>query len=258
MSQTGQLRIVILKWDRLYGDLIRRHIWDVWPNAVICAFQHGIDALNEIQEQTPHLFVTGVSVEDMDGLEHLEPFIDKPVPILIVTSRPNTRMFEMLRQVRYDGIFDGSSEGMDHLPAALRRVLQGGHYVSPSLVPFLKGRKSVTLEALTEREQIVLSVIGDGSDNKEASKRLGISQYTAMTHRNAIMRKLGLHHSKELMQYALVHGYVVITAKGIYRPGFQRRIGLPADRRMAGRKPASRVPVEAEEAMEADATEFDS
>jgi DNA-binding NarL/FixJ family response regulator len=254
MAQNSQLRIVILKWDRLYGDLIRRHIWDVWPNAIVCAFQHGIDALNEIQEQPPDLFVTGVAVEDMDGLEHLEPFIDKPVPILIVTSRPNTRMFEMLREIRYDGIFDGSSEGMEHLPVALRQVMQRRHYVSPSLVPFLKERKSVTLEALTEREQIVLSVIGDGSDNKEASKRLGISQYTAMTHRNAIMRKLSLHHSKELMQYALVHGYVVITAKGIYRPGFQRRIGLSPDRRAHGRNVDVRAPVE----EETEATAFDS
>lgn len=254
MAQNGQLRIVILKWDRLYGDLIRRHIWDVWPNAIVCAFQHGIDALNEIQEQTPDLFVTGVAVDDMDGLEHLEPFIHKPVPILIVASRPNTRMFEMLREIRYDGIFDGSSEGMDHLPVALRQVMQRRHYVSPSLVPFLKERKSVTLEALTEREQIVLSVIGDGSDNKEASKRLGISVYTVMTHRNAILRKLGLHHSKELMQYALVHGYVVITARGIYRPGFQRRIGLIPDRHGNGRNVEVAAPV----AEEAEATEFDS
>lgn len=254
MTQTGQLRVVILKWDRLYGDLIRRHIWDVWPNAIVCAFQHGIDALNEIQEQTPDLFVTGVAVEDMDGLEHLEPFIDKPVPILIVTSRPNTRMFEMLRHVRYDGIFDGSSEGMDHLPVALRHVVQHRHYVSPSLVPFLKERRSVTLEALTDREQIVLSVIGDGSDNKQASKRLGISQYTVLSHRIAIMRKLDLHHSKELMQYALVHGYVVITAKGIYRPGFQRRIGLPTERRSGGRLSGARVPVE----EVAEVTPFDS
>lgn len=254
MAQNGQLRVVILKWDRLYGDLIRRHIWDVWPNAIVCAFQHGIDALNEIQDQTPDLFVTGVAVEDMDGLEHLEPFIHKPVPILIVTSRPNTRMFEMLREIRYDGIFDGSSEGMDHLPVALRQVMQRRHYVSPSLVPFLKERKSVTLEALTEREQIVLSVIGDGSDNKEASKRLGISVYTVMTHRNAILRKLGLHHSKELMQYALVHGYVVITAKGIYRPGFQRRIGFTPDRCATGRCVEVRAPVNEENEV----TAFDS
>lgn len=226
MSHGAQLRIVVLKWDRLYGDLIRRHIWDVWPNAVVGVFQHGIDALADIQEAVPDLFVTGVSIDDMDGLEHCEPFIETSLPILVVTSRPNTRMFEMLRGIRYDGIFDGSTEGMDHLPVALRHVVNRRPYISPSMLPFLKERKSTTLEDLTEREQVVLSVIGDGSDNKQASERLGISRYTVLTHRESIMRKLDLHHSRELMQYALVHGYVVITAKGIYRPGFQRRLGV--------------------------------
>ena len=224
MSQNGQLRVVVLKWDRLYGDLIRRHIWDVWPNAVVCVFQHGIDALGDIQESAPDLFVTGVSIEDMDGLEHLEPFTKASIPILIVTSRPNTRMFEMLRGIRYDGLFDGSTEGMDHLPVALRHVVERRPYISPSLLPLLRGHKSKTLEELTAREQVVLSVIGDGSDNKQASERLGISRWTVLSHRESIMRKLDLHHSRELMQYALVHGYVVITAKGIYRPGFQRRL----------------------------------
>ncbi len=224
MAQIGQLRVVVLKWDRLYGDLIRRHIWDLWPNAVVCVFQHGIDALGDIQDSVPDLLVTGIAIDDMDGLEHLEPFKNASMPILIVTSRPNTRMFEMLPSVHYDGLFDGSTEGMDQLPVALRRVIERRPYISPSLLPFLRARRSTTLEELTDREEVVLSVIGDGSDNKQASERLGISRYTVLSHREAIMRKLDLHHSRELMQYALVHGYVVITAKGIYRPGFQRRL----------------------------------
>ncbi len=115
---------------------------------------------------------------------------------------------------------------MDHLPVALRHVVNRRPYISPSVLPFSKERKRTTLEDLTEREQVVLSVIGDGSDNKQASERLGISRYAVLTHRESIRRKLDLHHSRELMQYALVHGYVVITAKGVYRPGFQRRLGF--------------------------------
>jgi hypothetical protein len=85
------------------------------------------------------------------------------------------------------------------------------------------------------------AVIGDGSDNKEASERLGISRYTVLTHRESIMRKLDLHHSRELMQYALVHGYVVITAKGIYRPGFQRRLGFGERGRETGSNAGGRL-----------------
>jgi DNA-binding NarL/FixJ family response regulator len=218
-------KIVVLKWDRLYGDLIRRQILDVWPHAIVAVFQLGIHALQAIQNAPTDLFICGVKIEDMDGLEHLEPFVAATLPILIVTSRADSRTFEMLRELRYDGILDGYSEGLDHLPAALGQVMRHHLYVSPSLLPLLQKRKNITLDALTQREQVVLSVIGDGSDNKTASDRLGISRYTVATHRESIMRKLNLHHVGQLMLYALQHGYVHVTSKGVFYPGFQRRLG---------------------------------
>lgn len=224
MPRNDQLKVVILKTDRLYGDLIRRNVWDVWPNAVVRVFQRGMDALGAMQDSMPDLFVTGAKIDDMDGLEHLESFIETPLPILIVTSRPDTRFFAMLREIRYDGLYDGQTEGLDNLPVAFRQTVQHLPYVSLALVPFLQERKSITLDELTEMEQIVLSVIGDGSDDIRAAERLGVAKRTVGTHRDAIMKKLKLHHRGELWNYALKHGYVLFTDKGIRYPGFQRVI----------------------------------
>ena len=80
-------RIVVLKWDRLYGDMIRRQIWDLWPDAAVQVFQSGFGALGSIQENLPDLFIAGAKIHDMDGLEHLEPFVDTSLPILIITSQ---------------------------------------------------------------------------------------------------------------------------------------------------------------------------
>lgn len=218
------MKVVILKTDRLYGDLIRRNVWDVWPNATVRVFQRGMDALASMQDGMPDLFVTGAKITDMDGLEHLESFADTKLPILVVTSQPNTRFFAMLRGLRYDGLYDGSSEGLDNLPVAFRQAVQHRPYISPTLVPFLNERKPATLDDLTEMEQIVLSVIGDGSDNAHAADRLGIAERTVGSHRDSIMRKLKLNHRGLLWNYALKHGYVLFTDSGIRYPGFQRRI----------------------------------
>ena len=59
------LRIVILKWDRLYGDMIRRQVIDVWPDAKVEVFQLGFDALQSIQECVPNLFITGVKLSEI-------------------------------------------------------------------------------------------------------------------------------------------------------------------------------------------------
>lgn len=236
-SRSSQLRVIVLKWDRLYGDLIQDTIWHVWPKADVKVYQRGIEALAAIDTREPDLFVTGVKVADMDGLEHLEPFIDTSLPILVVTSRPDSRVFEMLRGVRYDGIFDGRCEGRDRLATALQKVLQHELYISPSLIQYLKAPKNTTLDALTEMEKVVLSVIGDGSDNLQASNRLGMSPETVGSHRKRIMGKLRLHHKGQITTYALINGYVLITADGVSYPGFQRRLaaGSRPERSHGGR-----------------------
>lgn len=217
-------RIVVLKTDRLYGELICRWIQAYWPPAEVQAFQLGLEALSAMQSKAAGLFITGVRIDDMDGLEHLEPFIGSNLPVLIVTSRRDERSFALLETIRYDGIYDELAEGMEHLGTAMERALEHRVYVSPSFLPLLKTHKDLTLTGLTEREQMVLSVIGDGSDDRQAGARLGLSPYTINTHRKAIMGKLGLHQKGDLMTYAARKGYVHITPEKVYYPGFQRLI----------------------------------
>jgi DNA-binding NarL/FixJ family response regulator len=240
LSKQSSPRIVVLKADRLYGDLICRQIKELWRNATILVFQHGFDALESIQAEPPDLFVAGVKIDDMDGLEHLEPFIDTKLPILVLTSRKEARTFEMLRSVRYDGIYDGHAEGLENLSAALQQVIQRRLYVSPTMVEHLKRPKNITLDALTEKEQVVLSVIGDGSDDQQAAQRLGISPHTVNTHRKSIMAKLRLHHKGQVVVQALQLGYVWVSPNGISYPGFQRRLqGATEDAKGQGREKAS-------------------
>jgi len=217
-------RIVDLKWDRLYGDMIRRQIWDVWPDASVHVFQSGFDALSSIQEKTPDLFIAGAKIHDMDGLEHLEPYVDSDLPILIVTSQKDEQTFNLLRTIRYDGLLDGFAEGLDVLPSVLRQVIQRRIYISSSFRDHLKPVRNITLDALTPTQRVVLSVIGDGSTDDEASERLGIAPGTVNQHRKAIMAKLKLHHKGQLMLYAFQQGYVRVTTDNIYYPGFQRRL----------------------------------
>ena len=224
LPKTSAPRIVVLKGDRLYGDLICRQIKGYWRNAVVQYFQLGFEALDAIQACPPDMFITGVKIDDMDGLEHLEPFVEKDLPILIVTSRKDARTFSLMRSIRYDGIYDGFVEGLINLHTAMQQVLMRQLYVSRTMVEHLKKPKNITLDALTEKEQMILSVIGDGSDDHETAERLGLSRFTVNTHRKAIMGKLGLHHKGQLMLYALQQGYVQVSPDGVYYPGFQRRI----------------------------------
>ena len=224
LPKTATPRIVVLKSNRLFGELISRHIKEYWRNAQVSVFQKGFDALDSIQASMPDMFIGGVDIEDMDGLEHFEPFIDGNLPILIVSTRKDERTFYLLRNIRFDGLYDAWEEGLINLHSAMQRVLEHQLYVSASFVPLLKKPKAITLDALTPMEELVLSIVGDGSDDQTTAELLGITHRTANTHRKKIMGKLRIHHRGQLMLYALQHGYVHVSPRGVFYPGFQRRI----------------------------------
>ncbi len=63
-------------------------------------------------------------------------------------------------------------------------------------------------ESLTDREKQVLKLVAEGHSNKEVAGVLGISVKTAMSHRERVMEKLGLHNRTELVRFALRKGVI--------------------------------------------------
>ncbi len=223
-SKSFAPKIVVLKWDCFLGDLLRHEISAIWPQATIEIYREGMPALISIQNKVPDLFITGARVCDMDGLEHLEPFLETSLPILVLLSKSDRRIVNLLRGVRYDGLYHTSTEGLANFATAIKKVIQGEAYISPACIPYLKAPRNITLDALTPMEELVLSVVGDGTTNEEASDRLGVSPLTIVSHRQKIMGKLKIHTTPQLMMYALREGYVRVTPEQTFRPGFQRRL----------------------------------
>ena len=63
-------------------------------------------------------------------------------------------------------------------------------------------------EVLTKREIQVLTLLAKGSSTKEAAADLGIAFKTAVGHRTAVMRKLGVHDTASMVRYAIRAGFV--------------------------------------------------
>ena len=63
-------------------------------------------------------------------------------------------------------------------------------------------------ESLTDREKQVLKLVAEGRSNKEVADVLGISVKTAMSHREHVMEKLGVHNRTELVRFAIKKGVI--------------------------------------------------
>ena len=61
------------------------------------------------------------------------------------------------------------------------------------------------LDSLSPREREVLALLGRGADTREIAARLVISPYTAKTHINRLLGKLGLASRTEAAAFAVSH-----------------------------------------------------
>ena len=95
----------------------------------------------------------------------------------------------------------------DELLTAIRKVHVGRRHVSPNMTDILllnlEGEKSAPHERLSDREFQVLQLIGSGKSTGEIAHVLCLSIHTVSTYRKRILFKTGMHHTAQLIQYAL-------------------------------------------------------
>ena len=84
---------------------------------------------------------------------------------------------------------------LTELSDAVHRVAWGGLVIDPSVVAQLVGHIGARhpLDALTDREREVLSVMAEGRSNQAIGERLHLSPKTVEAHVRAVFTKLGLH-----------------------------------------------------------------
>jgi DNA-binding NarL/FixJ family response regulator len=204
---------------------------------VLIADDHGVvrAGLRQIIEREPELNVVG---EAASGNELMAKLGATPADVLLLdVTMPGTRFPTLLAdlKVRYPALRvlvlsmqpedqfaeralrDGAAgylskeRSAQELLEAIRKVVRGGTYVSPSfaehLAAALGGRAPAARRhaALSDREHEVLRLIGAGKTGGEIAAELSLSAKTVSTYRTRILRKLGLRTSADLIRYALQH-----------------------------------------------------
>ena len=71
-----------------------------------------------------------------------------------------------------------------------------------------KDKDAVDLDILSQRERQVLELVGEGLNNHDIGKKLGLSPKTIARHRERIMKKLNMHSRTELVKFAIRTGLI--------------------------------------------------
>ena len=102
----------------------------------------------------------------------------------------------------------GKDHSREQLIDAIRQVVRGASYVSPSLASRLisdlrGGGKRPRHATLSDREYQVLCRFGSGIPFKQIAAELGVSPKTVSTYRSRILDKLKLKTNAEIIRYAI-------------------------------------------------------
>ena len=101
----------------------------------------------------------------------------------------------------------------DQLIQAIRKVSQGGKFISPELADHLvrdlqKDSGKQVHEILSDREFQIFCLIASGKKIKTIATELSVSPTTVSTHKTRILEKMNLNSNAELVHYAVKNGLI--------------------------------------------------
>jgi DNA-binding NarL/FixJ family response regulator len=188
-----------------------RHILEGEPGfAVVGEAANGAEALRLAEAQRPDVVVLDVTMPGESGLR-VAPRLLAAVPearVLFLSMHDNAEYVREGTRAGAHGYILKDSAAAE-LRAAVRAVHAGGSYFSAPSRAADGGDLFATpaaLDVLTGREREVLAGIARGLTNKEIAAQLGISHRTVETHRESLMRKLGIRTVAGLTRFVLDAG----------------------------------------------------
>ena len=161
----------------------------------------------------PDLILLDLGLPDVDGLELVGHLFKAARQAKIVVLSGFTDEFTVHRALgsSVHAFLDKNEQPLDVLAEAIREVLAGRQYLSPStrrIQASLRADPAAFNKLLSEREQELLALFGRGLSNEEIAEHHGLSVHTVKIHRRNIMGKLGLHSTPHLIRYAIEKGFV--------------------------------------------------
>ncbi len=194
-----------------------RHVLESEPGfAVVGEAATGAEALELATSLRPDVAVLDISMPDESGLRVAEE-LRRRVPtthVLILSMHDNTEyVLESLRAGAHGYLLKDTAA--TELRGAIRAVRRGESFFSPPIASRLTAvvrgdaaGQPDALSQLTARERQVLIGVAQGRTNREIALELGISHRTVETHRESLMRKLGVRTVAGLTRLALEAGLI--------------------------------------------------
>jgi two-component system invasion response regulator UvrY len=165
-------------------ELARNVVWDVAVLDYSMPGRSGIDLLRDMKREFPER------------------------PVLVLSMHPEDDYGVQVLKAGAAGYIN-KERATEELTDAIRKVANGGRYVSAALAEMLAmeltSKNESLHEELSDREYRVMWLLASGSHISEIAQQLKLSPSTVSTYRARILRKLKVTNNAKLVEYAVRH-----------------------------------------------------
>jgi two-component system invasion response regulator UvrY len=185
-------------------ELLVRHLEDV-----VCGeAENAREALAQVQRHSWDLLILDITMPGRSGVDILTDLkqLQPKLPVLILSMHPEDQYAKRVLKAGAHGYLKKES-APEELIQAVRKLLAGGRYVSPTLAEQFardlhENADRPVHETLSAREFEILVMIGSGKTVSKIAEELQLSVTTVSTYRSRILEKMKMATTAELMRYA--------------------------------------------------------
>ncbi|MET1071959.1 MAG: response regulator transcription factor [Umezawaea sp.] len=170
----------------------------------------GAEAVSVAERLRPDVILMDLRMPGTDGVAAIRELAERGVPsrVLVLTTYDTDSHVLSAIEAGATGYLLKEAPRAE-LVRAVEAAARGQAVLSPSVATRLVGQVRKPVSApLSQRETEVLELIAQGSTNREAGKRLSISETTVKTHLLHVYAKLGVNDRAAAVAAAFSRGYL--------------------------------------------------
>jgi LuxR family maltose regulon positive regulatory protein len=172
----------------------------------------GQEALEAVHEYSPDLVIMDITMPNVDGIEATRNILGSSprTRVIALSIHGGKRFVENMLQAGVTGYVLKDSVP-EQLVEAVRAVLKGDIYLSPSITGLMVGQYVDLLasvqagggpEPLTENEQQYVQLLGAGCNPEEIAELLATDHAGVKALEQAVLENLQLSRTEELVEFA--------------------------------------------------------
>ena len=204
-------RIILADDHRMFAEGLKRLLEPDYE--IVAMVDNGKDLMATVAEIPADVILVDISMPGLNGIEAARRIIesDMGAKVILLTMHDDVTYVTTALDEGVRGYVLKQAAPAELL-AAIKEVLKGSVYVSPSLASqvLYSRRKGDSNQPptirLQPRQREILRLLAEGKTAKEIATNLHLATKTIEYHKYQIMRKLNVQTSAQLIQYAVKHG----------------------------------------------------